>query len=165
MEIKDKHLFHGAAIIQIAEDEHFTAINPLQVNGATTHNAFLINTNIAVYPKYASNPKGKHKEYQFTFKQENIEELERIHEHHPNVYVLLVCVHDREVCCLTYAQFRDLYNRRVKQVGHEEEQFVILATLPARKFRVYVNAPGVRGKLIGKEILVARSGFPGMLFS
>ena len=32
MKVEDKHLYHGAAVMQIAEDENFTAINPLQLN-------------------------------------------------------------------------------------------------------------------------------------
>ena len=38
-------------------------------------------------------------------------------------------------------------------------------TLRARTFGVYTNAPGVRGKLIGREILDSRSASPGILSS
>ena len=165
MKVDDKHFYHGAAVMQIAEDRHFTAINPLQINGSICHNGFLINTNIVVYPKYAAKPKGRHKEYQFTFKEENRAELAQIAQHHPHLFISLVCVHDREICCLTYQQFRDLHERRLNDVGHEEEQFVVLVTLPeGKKFRVYVNASGTRGKYLGKQILVARSCFPAVLF-
>lgn len=166
MKVDDKHFYYGAAVMQIAEDKHFTAINPLRMNGVTSQNGFLINTNIVVYPKYAGKPKGTHKEYQFTFKEENIAELEEIVKHHPHLFIALVCVHDREVCCLTYAQFRDLYQRRRKSAGHDEEQLVVIATLPkGKQFRVYVNAAGTRGKFLGKQLLVARSDFPAALFA
>ena len=36
MNIKDDHFYHGAALIQIAEDKRFTAINALKVKGHTS---------------------------------------------------------------------------------------------------------------------------------
>ena len=166
MKVDDKHFYHGAAIMQIAEDEHFTAINPLLLNGHTSYNGFLINRGIAIYPKYAGRPRGSFKEYQFTFKHENIEELEQIREHNRRLYIALVCVRDREICGLTYEQFRSLYERRQEDLGHDEEQFVVLVTLPkGKQFRVYVNAAGTRNKYLGEQLLVARSAFPGMLFN
>lgn len=36
MKIHDDHLYHGAALTQIAEDDQFTAINALKLGGKTT---------------------------------------------------------------------------------------------------------------------------------
>lgn len=164
MKVEEKHFYHGAAVMQIAEDEHFTAINPLRLNGTICHNGFLVNENIAVYFKYAGKPNGNH--YQFNFKQESIEELKRIKEQHPHLFIALVCVQDREICGLTYEKFSKLHQRRRKNAGHDEDQLVVLAQLPeGKKFRVYVNAAGTKNTHLGRQFLVARMGFPGMLFN
>jgi hypothetical protein len=166
MSIKDKHLYYGAAIIKIAEDEHFTAINPLELNGVTSQNGFLVNTNVVVYPKYATSPNGSHREYQFNFKQENLLELDRISQRHANLFIPLVCVRDREVCGLTYSQLQNLRKRRAKDVGWDEDQLVVLTHIPkGRQFRVYVNASGTRNQYLGQPLLVPRSAFPAMLFA
>ena len=76
MRIDDDHLYHGAALIQIAEDKHFTAINALDKDGTGLSNAFRVNADIGVLLKYSSKPKGPVKEYQFTFTREHIAQLE-----------------------------------------------------------------------------------------
>jgi hypothetical protein len=43
--------------------------------------------------------------------------------------------------------------------------YTILATLVDHgRIHVYVNAPGTKGKFLGKEKIVARSAFPAALF-
>jgi hypothetical protein len=53
-EIEDQHVYHGAALTQIAEDDEFTAINPLDLLGKRLNSAFRINDNIGIYLKYNS---------------------------------------------------------------------------------------------------------------
>jgi hypothetical protein len=54
---------------------------------------------------------------------------------------------------------------RQKVFGGSEDQYQILVTAPANKqFRVYVNRPGVKGKLMG-QIKVKRCAFPDALFA
>jgi hypothetical protein len=166
MKVNDEHFYHGAALMQIAEDDNFTAINPLVLNGWNSRIAFLVNTDIAVYPKYAGAPHGTYGEYVFNFKPENVEELERIAGRYANTFILLVCVAEREVCCLTFEEFRDLYRRWVDQVVDDGKQFTLLVTTPkGRKCRVYVNAPGRRNRRLGDELLRSRRAFPRMLFA
>lgn len=52
MKIRTEHLNLGAALIQIAEDDNFTAINPLRLQGEKINNAFLINADTCVFLKY-----------------------------------------------------------------------------------------------------------------
>jgi hypothetical protein len=50
--------------------------------------------------------------------------------------------------------------------GSDEDQYVVLVTTPKNKgLRVYVNAPGKRKTILGKELTVARNSFPGVIFS
>jgi len=58
MKIRLEHQNIGAAVMQIAEHEQFTAINSLKLNGKSISNAFLINSHIAVLCKYATEPNG-----------------------------------------------------------------------------------------------------------
>ena len=67
MKINDDHMYHGAALTQIAEHEQFTAINAFEHGGKTSRSAFIVNHDIGVYLKYAGKPVGRYKEYQFTF--------------------------------------------------------------------------------------------------
>jgi hypothetical protein len=166
MTIDDDHLYHGAALIQIAEDPQFTAINSLALPSGVSRSAYRINDSIAVYLKYASKPKGAVKEYQFTFTKEHLDELEAISEVAPDLFVALVCVQAREICCLTYAQLNQLIGYRRTDVGHDEDQYVVLVTMPKGKsFRAYVNAAGVRNRFTGKQLIIARNAFPGSIFT
>ena len=58
MKINDDHMYHGAALTQIAEHPQFTAINAFKHANRPSRSAFRINDDIGVYLKYASKPKG-----------------------------------------------------------------------------------------------------------
>jgi hypothetical protein len=78
MKIHDDHMYHGASLIQIAENPQFTAINSLKINGVNYSNAYRINDDIAVYLKYGNTPNKSFREYQFTFSQAHLAELSAI---------------------------------------------------------------------------------------
>ena len=78
MKIHDDHMYHGAALIQIAEHPQFTAINSLRIRGNTVGNSYQINNDIAVSVKYAHAPVGGFKEYVFNFTEANLAELASI---------------------------------------------------------------------------------------
>jgi hypothetical protein len=165
MTIHDDHMYHGAALIQIAEHPSFTAINSLRTAAGVFHNAYRINQDIAVYLKYASKPTQAFDEYQFTFTKEHLEELEAITSVSLELFVVLVCIQDRQICSLKYSQLLELVEYRRKSKKEDEDQYVVLATLPKGKaFRVYVNAAGVKKKYTGKQLIVARNAFPGLIF-
>ena len=65
-------MYHGAALIQIAEHPEFTAINSLKVKGKVLPNSYKINDGIGVHMKYASRPANTFGEYQFTLPQEEL---------------------------------------------------------------------------------------------
>jgi hypothetical protein len=165
MKIRDDHMFHGAAMIQIAEHPQFTAINSLKVNSRVHENAYKVNDDICVYLKYASKPNSRG-EYPFTFHNQHLDDLNRISAAGHEIFLALVCVKGREICCLQYEALTSLIARRRTAVGAAEGQYVVLVTIPSGgSLHVYVNAPGVRGKKLGKDVVVPRKAFPGNLFS
>lgn len=165
MKIDDDHQFHGAALMQIAEDPHFTAINAVTVSSQKVRNAFRVNDDIGVYLKYATSPVSTYKEYRFTFTIEHLNIIEKLAAITGNVFIALVCIKGREICALPYERLLDLIERRRKVKGGNEDQYIIPVTLPDRKgFRVYINSPGEKGKTLGKTIVVPRSDFPRCLF-
>jgi hypothetical protein len=164
MRIHDDHMYHGAALTQIAEHPAFTAINAFKNNGEKSRCAFRINDAIGIYVKYASAPKGTYSEYPFTFQHQHREELALLNEKCGKVFVVLVCIKDKEICVLSFDELNRLIAVRQRALGKAEEQYQVLVTAPANKqFRVYVNRPGVKGKMLG-TIRVRRKAFPDELF-
>lgn len=165
MKINQDHMYHGAALTQIAEHPQFTAINAFREGDGISRSAFRINDDVGVFLKYARNPRPSFDEYQFTFSTFQLQELKRIANKVRRVFLALVCVHARQICCLPLNDFDALLDRRKRAVGKEEEQYVLLVTALTRKsFRVYINAPGVRKRMLGKPLIVARTVFPDHLF-
>lgn len=165
MKIDDDHFYHGAALIQVAEHTKFTAINSLKIGEETYTNVYRVNDDVAVYIKYATNPNKSHSEYAFTFQRDHLESLKEIAGHCKSTFLALVCVKDRIICCLSYKELCDLIAMRKKIKGEEENQYAILVTAPTRKnLRVYINAPGVKGQMIGEPLLVPRNRYPDVIF-
>jgi len=166
MKIHDDHMYHGAALTQIAEHPQFTAINGFLVNGSLSRSSFRINNDVGVYLKYAAKPFGRYKEYRFTFTSDNLEELTALAKKTDRVFAALVCIKHREVCCLPYTELLKLREKRREEKGTSEDQYVVLVNLEKNQsFRVYINAPGVKGKLLGKPVIIPRNDFPNALFS
>lgn len=164
MKIRTEHQNLGAALMQIAEDDNFTAINPLRVKSDKINNAFLINTDTCVFLKYGQEPK-QTGEYQFTYTREHLESVYGAAEHYKKVFVGLVCVEDQEVCCIDLAQLDAMIKARRATHGADEESYQVLVTVPEGKsLRAYTNASGRKGVIAGKEHVVARNRFPGCLF-
>ena len=165
MKIHDDHLYHGSALIQIAEHPQFTAINSLKLGKSVVRVAYRVNDDVAVYFKYASKPTHAYNEYVFTFTKEHLAELSKIAQATPKTFVALVCVKDREICCITYANVFALLAKREKALGATEENLTVLVTMQKNKsLRVYVNAPGKKGSILPKAIIVSRSAFPKVIF-
>lgn len=165
MKINDDHLYHGAAITQIAEHEQFTAINSFKHSSGISRSAFKVNDGIGVFLKYATAAKKPFNEYVFNFRQEHIDELKNISSKSEKVFIALVCVKSREICCLPYEKLLALIQRRRKAKGDSEEQYQILASLESGKaFRVYINAPAQKKTYLGSPIIIARNNFPNSLF-
>jgi len=154
----------GAAVMQIAEHEQFTAINTLKLNGKDIPNAFLVNHDTAVLCKYASEPNSIG-EYAFTFNEENMKNIDELNGKYEKIFFGLVCVEDAEICCLSKAQFKQLIENRNESAGSTELNYSIMATIkPGASFRAYVNAAGRKGHFAGNTITIARKDFPEAIF-
>jgi hypothetical protein len=165
MKIHDDHLYHGAALIQIAEHPQFTAINSLKLKTKILRTAYKINDDIGVYLKYARRPTKTFKEYPFTFHKDHLKELSDISEVIDKLFLALVCVKARAVCCLSYGELTALIERRKRARKADEDQYTILVTIPQGKsLRVYVNVPGEKKKILGRQLIVPRNSFPNKLF-
>jgi hypothetical protein len=165
MKIHDDHLYHGAALIQIAEHPQFTAINAMKLKKNIVHTAYKINDDIGIYLKYARRPTKAFKEYPFTFNKEHLNDLSAIATSTNKLYIILVCVKGQEICCISYRELSTLIERRKKAKKDDEDQYTILVTIPTGKsMRVYVNVPGEKKKILGRQLVVSRNAFPSKLF-
>ena len=165
MRINDDHMYHGAALLQIAEDPRFTAINSIEASGQKSRSAYRINDSIGIFLKYASKPSRNLGEYTFIFTGNHLQELDAVDSQVTNTFIALVCVKDREIACLTLPQLQELVERRRKSKGTPEKQYVVLVTAPqGKRLRAYVNVPDRRNLILGKELLIKRRSFPNALF-
>lgn len=165
VKIRDDHMYHGSALIQIAEHSSFTAINSLKIGRRVISMAYMINDDAAVYLKYASKPNKTLGEYQFTFLVDHLKDLSDIAKRHDKVFVVLVCVADREICYIEYSQLAAMIAARKAAKGSDEEQYTVLVTAPKGKgLRIYMNAPGKKNTTLGSTI-VSRNGFPDVIFA
>ena len=72
----------------------------------------------------------------------------------------------REVCCIEYQTFLELLNLRKSRTIYEEDQLVVLVTMPKnRAFRVYVNSPGRKNLALDPMIMIRRNRFPDIVVS
>jgi hypothetical protein len=164
MKINDDHMYHGAALTQIAEHPVFKAINAFWSNGKKSSCAFRINDTTGIYIKYAGAPRGAANEYIFTFTQSHLNEFTKLREQCTSVFAVFVCIGAKGICVLSYGQVMKFVKMRRDAKGESEEQYQILVTAPLNKnFRVYINKPNRKGLMIGKT-LVARNKFPEILF-
>jgi hypothetical protein len=164
LKIRIEHKYIGAALMQIAEHQQFTAINAMKIDGKLINNAFKINNNIGLFCKYASEPNGGN-EYLFTFQSDHIDAVAKIAKQNDHAFIALVCIVDAEICCLSIEQFNTLIENRKKSAGCDEELYQILVTAEqGNSLRAYVNAAGKKGKIAGKKIVVTRKAFPNDIF-
>ena len=165
MKINDDHMFHGAVLTQIAEHPQFTAINGIRNGEKLSRCAFRVNDSIGVFLKYASEPTQPYKEYIFNFGRDAKKELNTLNDISEKVFISLVCVNDRQICCISYEEFDNWIKKRQQKLGKKESTSTILVRLQKGKsFRVNMNEPGRRGKYLEGTQVVARNRFPNALF-
>ena len=164
MYIADDHMYHGAALIQIAEHEQFTAINALTLNKRPVSSWFKINNHIAVGFKYAREGKEPYGEYVFTFKSGHLQTIRAIAGVHDRIIMALVCVEAREICAITEGDLTAMIEERQNSAGGIEDQYTLLVTAEKGKsLRAYMNKAGTKGKSLKKRV-IARKAFPDCVF-
>jgi len=165
VKINEDHKHQGSALTQIAEHPQFTAINAFKAGSGISRSAFKVNDDIGVYLKYATSPHGSYDEYAFTFNKAHRSELKRIEQKVSKVFLALICVKGREICCLPYEELQKMVQERRKAYGGWEKQYTVLAVLPKNKsFRVYMNAPGMKKTMLTDPLKISRKDFPNRLF-
>lgn len=166
------HMYQGAALWQIANDERFTAINRITLvspAGVESRKGLVVETEdgeeVGVYFKYATKPTSPPNDYAFTFNRDAKKHLEELNRECDKTFIVLICVEDKQVCCLPYSAFRDMLGRRIRARGEDEEVTTLLANLRRRGgFRVNVNSPGTKGKYLGSPTEIPRADFPRKIF-
>lgn len=115
--------------------------------------------------RYRSEPKGEQIPlYRFGFSRDNLGELRQMKKHLTKVFLALVCVDDREICCLPYDDFERLVNLRRKAKGEDEQVYVAEVQVRQReRFRVGISPPNEKGQWL-KSFVIPRSDFPRRLF-
>lgn len=158
-------MYYGAALTQVAEHKSFKAINAVRNDsGAASRSAFLINTDVGLFLKYATKPKGPFKEFVFTFHSDHLRELEALRKKTKKLFISFVCVSASQICSLPYDTFLDLIAARKRSKKADEETYTILVVVPKGKsFRVYVNPAGEKKQKLSQKI-IARDDFPDTLF-
>ncbi len=168
MYINDDHMYHGAALTQIAEHPHFTAINPVRLgDDQISRSAFLINDGIVAYMKYVTARSRRGDDYQFTFDQSQKEELTFLDNiYNGRVFIALICVDERHICCISFDELQDWLDRRNDALGNAEEasSAILVQLQPGQRFRVNMNDPRERGYYLDNPQIVPRNRFPGILF-
>ena len=164
MKIHDDHMYHGAALTQIAEHPQFTAINAFKNDADTSRCGFLINQDIGIYLKYATTKTKAFDEFVFTFTREHIAEIDLLSQKAAKTFIVFVCVHAKEICCIRRTELHNLIAKRRAARGCEEDIYTILVTVPnGKSCRVYMNQPGKRKTSLG-VIIVSRNRFPNEIF-
>ena len=165
MKIYDNHMYHGAALTQVAEHPQFTAINGLHLGTKLLRSSFRVNDCIGIHIKYASKPTDPFNEYIFNFSQETKQELTHLSEVNESVFIALVCVEDRQICCISKEEYTTWLEKRREALGDDEEISTFLVRVPSRKsLRVNMNNPGKKRQYLDQPQIVARNRFPKVLF-
>lgn len=164
MKIRTEHRNLGAALMQIAEHDSFTAINPLRTKAGKVNNAFLINDDTCLFLKYGNEPRSTG-DYQFTFTTAQLDSIRDAHSRYDKIFVGLVCVEDQEICCIDYEQLETIIQARRHTAGVDEENYLIfVAVAPGKSMRAYATAANTKNRFACKPVTISRSRFPNGLF-
>ena len=163
MKIRTQHQTLGSALMQIAEHDSFTAINPLKLRGVKITNSFVINNGTCIFLKHGNEPLPTG-EFQFTFTADQLLAIEEAEEHY-NVFICLVCVEEQEICGLEVNELHQMIAaRKVTFEGDEDSYKILVLPQAGGRLRAYTNAAGRRLVRALKPLVISRSRFPAFLF-
>jgi len=93
-----------------------------------------------------------------------LDEVNRIEKITGKAFIALVCVDDREICCISAKHLQKHVQERRQAKGHDEHAYTLLVQIPERRsLLIYTNCPGKRGTPL-TLVRVPRNRFPGVLF-
>ncbi len=83
----------------------------------------------------------------------------------PQLFLALVCVRARDICCFPYVEFERFLNQRRKAKGEKEMEYVIeVSVRPRKQFRVWISPPQRKGRWLA-EAVIPRNDFPAKIFT
>jgi hypothetical protein len=147
MTISRKAFFHGAALFDIVEDEHFTSINTYP--NAEMNSAYSINHNIGIYMKYSAEDESP---WHFNFKPDHKRDIRKMFEKYgAKTFICLICSSDG-ICVVPYS----VYKNCVEENFTDQEDFVV-----TRDQRESYRVRGVKGEY---PRVIHLNDFPKSLF-
>lgn len=92
MTITQKAFFHGAALYEITQDEHFSSIN--RMAHVASSSAYLLNHNTGIYIKHTT-VEYETNRWRFTFAPEHQEVVRKMYDAYKELtYMIFVCKND-----------------------------------------------------------------------
>lgn len=174
MHIDKDHLYYGAAVLQVAEDDRYTSINQFRKAGKRVRNSYVVNNDIGLYLTYrntrsrTANWSGKKAdEYLFQLDESELAKIKELNHRYPSTSLGLICVGNERICCISFDELQSLLDLRKQDAGEEEDSYVIVvAIFPKTRMsmKVFVTPKGTRNKYLGTPIIVAENAFPGKIF-
>lgn len=145
MKIQEQDIYHGPALMQIAEHKSFKALNKADER----YGHYLVNADIRLWAKHSTAGEGP---WSFTFHPTDLEGLRDDLETGASVYVALTCGH-HTICCLSAKDLETLID-----LDDTVQQWVRVEAPAGKQMRV-------TGSLSSKQpLLVAHNSFPNRLF-
>jgi hypothetical protein len=100
MLISERSFYHGAALFEITESEHFTSIN--RVPHVTSPYTYQLNHNTGLYIKHCTSEQSP---WKFTFSSEHQEDVRRIFDiYRERTFIIFVCG-NTGFCIVDYGTF------------------------------------------------------------
>ena len=174
--ILERQMYHGPALIQIAEHDEFTNINRIDLPNTEYRSAFSVNGEIGIFLKYSTIPRNANPaehwvEYWFGFTQENLDDMNELKKDQGTAYAVLIISDDardnKEICCIDHYQLFWLKGQRDAKIaelrGAEVEGVTIRVRMRRNSpsFWVHVKQPGEKWYWYYD---VPMSDFPGKIF-
>ena len=175
--IDDDHMYYGAALLQIAEHPQYTSINTYKRGEKPVRCCYVVNDEAGLYVKYRSKQQGAFRykttngerpgnEYHFVFDRKSRNTIDEMVQQRPSLFLALVCVEDRQICCISYEEFRNLVDKRHELLGGQESAQVAIyvAKIENSGFQVFVPTPKKRGSM-NATTRVPQNAFPKKVFT
>ncbi len=168
MRIDQYEHFYGAALVQIVEDKHFPVVRAMKLKGGRVQSAFQVNDDACICFKYASKS-GRGSswgDYSFNFNRQSLDELRRVESAGYTVWLGLICVGGKEICCVPFKLLLSMIEERRSWMEYRfperdaDECSIGVDLQPGKFFRVGISAPWSIKKVAIKEHKIPRNAFP-----
>jgi hypothetical protein len=127
MTVSQRSFYHGAALYEITQDNHFTSINRLP--NLDCSSAYQLNHDTGIYIKYATT--GSNASWRFTFSPEHQREIRKIYDIFQNkTYIIFVC-EDQGICIVDYGIFAACID-----LNHRESEWIEIYRPDGGSFRI-----------------------------